>query len=426
MSSTWQLQICFLLLLPFLHTVAPGYHSERWQKHYRSKRDASSTWQDSRNFPQCTLSENLTKYDAMGRRESDKLVVPGHQGACGSCWAFAMAHAFADHLRLNDMNSSASFSVDHLTKCHKDAVNGNGCCGSDLVSALHFLNSTGAYTEQCLPYSLAKFFKLRYRDNSLTCPNKCKDKSRLGTPMKLLGFDCIEEESQVMQALQNGTVIAIFSITDTGAPLSHAVEIVDYSSSSYSGPAFWVVKNSYGKDWGENGYFRIKRDSNLLDIFFSLRINTPTSTVAPDPTSVTVCGAQNVLYASRSELVTSSTEYAVQELNTNKSRSLSCSNSSSLFDYFRARPTITSFEIWNATEQAIEGMLLVIEAHSNFTGCPKPTTAALHLVVMVNMDSSFELIDYSYNPVSARAATVSLVSAASLLMVAIANIVGNF
>ena len=38
----------------------------------------------------------------------------------------------------------------------------------------------------------------------------------------------------------------------------HAVEIVDYGTTS-SGIDFWVVKNSWGDDWGEGGYFRIRR-----------------------------------------------------------------------------------------------------------------------------------------------------------------------
>ena len=38
----------------------------------------------------------------------------------------------------------------------------------------------------------------------------------------------------------------------------HAVEIVDYGTTS-SGIDFWVVKNSWDDDWGEGGYFRIRR-----------------------------------------------------------------------------------------------------------------------------------------------------------------------
>ena len=437
LKMSFVLQLCVCLVLLSLRAAAHGSHSETWREHYRSKRDTTRTWQDTPNFPQCTLPGSPTQYDEKGHRVSERLVTPGQQGACGNCWAFAVAHAFADNVRLNDSNSSVSFSVDHLTKCHKGAIGGNGCCGSDLTSALDFLLSTGVHPEQCLPYSLAKSFKLRYRDNSLTCPSRCSDRSRLGVATRLPGFDCIESESQVMQALQNGPVIAairisdaammnlfeyrcgIFSITDTDGPLNHAVEIVDYSRSSYSGPAFWVVKNSFGKNWGENGYFRIKRNSNLLDFFFSLRLDAPTTTMAPNPASMTVCGAQDVPAPSKSQLVSSATNYAIEELNTNTSWSLSCSKSS--WNFFRSRPTVQLTEIWNATEQVIEGILLVIEANSSLSGCSKPTSAALHMVVMVNMDSSFELIDYSYSPVSARATAFSLLSAAALLMVATAT-----
>lgn len=39
---------------------------------------------------------------------------------------------------------------------------------------------------------------------------------------------------------------------------NHSVELVDYGTTN-DGVDFWVIKNSWGMNWGENGYFRIRR-----------------------------------------------------------------------------------------------------------------------------------------------------------------------
>lgn len=54
-------------------------------------------------------------------------------------------------------------------------------------------------------------------------------------------------------------------ITDhCGTSIDHAVNIVGYGSEEYEGEMidFWVVRNSWGWWWGEDGYFRVKRTEN--------------------------------------------------------------------------------------------------------------------------------------------------------------------
>jgi C1A family cysteine protease len=52
----------------------------------------------------------------------------------------------------------------------------------------------------------------------------------------------------------------IITSNDCGSVLNHAILIVGYGSEN--GVLYWLVKNTWGPDWGEKGYFRVKRSTN--------------------------------------------------------------------------------------------------------------------------------------------------------------------
>jgi cathepsin L len=78
--------------------------------------------------------------------------------------------------------------------------------------------------------------------------------------------------------------------------IDHNVQLVGYGTDDDSGLDYWLVRNSWGVEWGEKGYIRIKRtvdegqvcgvDSSPLD----------GSGCKNGPDKVTVCGACGILY----------------------------------------------------------------------------------------------------------------------------------
>lgn len=46
--------------------------------------------------------------------------------------------------------------------------------------------------------------------------------------------------------------------------MTHAILVVGFNNTHY--PPYWIIKNSWGTWWGENGYMRLEKDKNACGI----------------------------------------------------------------------------------------------------------------------------------------------------------------
>ena len=67
----------------------------------------------------------------------------------------------------------------------------------------------------------------------------------------------IEADQRCFQSYKSG----VLNNTACGTSLDHAVLAVGYGTDSASGLQYWLVKNSWGTSWGENGYIQIAMTS---------------------------------------------------------------------------------------------------------------------------------------------------------------------
>ena len=387
--------------------------SARWDAYRTNKRARRDTptmeWQDTADFPTCTLSD-ITTFDRWGRRQSGVLATPQDQGMCGSCWAFAATHVFTDFLRLRGQSSLVPFSQDHLTKCISPFIDesqgiGNGCCGGCPYDAFLYFYSFGAVPETCLPYTLSTYSTsdLNKRSNPLQCPQSCVNSADIFAPSgnRILGFGPLTEANVITALDLNLPVFAAMEVRsdifayrcgvfcdDPIETPNHAVEIVDYSRDdpNYRGTPYWVVKNSWGDMWGEGGYFRIARGQNQLTVFVTITGTSQASPPAPTPSLTTsLCDVQEPNDESDIELIESAAEFAIEQLN-NRSEICCAGNGGAV-------ATLSLSRVINETIQVVEGFIVEVMVEVNVQGCIE-STATITFDVMMDLEENFLLLEY--------------------------------
>ena len=188
-----------------------------------------------------------------------------NQGSCGSCWAFSTTGSLegASFLRTGEL---IPLSEQNLLDCdHKDL----GCRGGLMDNAFKFDEKTGGLcSESDYPYAAMQ--------GDVCNPMNCTDVPGTivdtfydvppGKPKALLSALAMQPISVAIQANQfvfqfyKGGVLDDDSCGQAGQ-LDHGVLAVGYGSDVETNEPYFMVKNSWGDSWGEDGYIRLSRKS---------------------------------------------------------------------------------------------------------------------------------------------------------------------
>jgi len=185
------------------------------------------------------------------------------QGECGSCWSFSTTGVIEGaHFRAT--GELVSLSEQNLMDCDERNHGCNG--GNPYVALLYTIINGGIDTEESYPYEMRQGYCQYDPNNSgakITLAKRIPDRS--------------EEDLQKAVAEFGPVSVGIdathpsFQLYESGVYqephcsqflLDHAVLVVGYGSDN--GDDFYMVKNSWGADWGLSGYIKMARNKNNM------------------------------------------------------------------------------------------------------------------------------------------------------------------
>jgi len=194
-----------------------------------------------------------------------------NQQQCGSCWAFSTTEEIESQWFLAG-HPLTSLSMQQVVSCDN---NDYGCNGGDPPTAYKYVISAGgleAYSDY--PYTsgngvtgrcdfnakdiVAKISNWAYVSRSdVSTPNGNETAMLYGSweygPLSI----CVDASS--WQTYKGGIITS-----NCGKQIDHCVQLVGWNTQN--GVDYWVVRNSWGVLWGEQGYIYIERNKDLCAI----------------------------------------------------------------------------------------------------------------------------------------------------------------
>lgn len=197
--------------------------------------------------------------DSVDWRTKDVLTPVKDQGQCGSCWAFSATEAIESFAKISGQ-PLRKLSPQQITSCDKTDL---GCNGGNTETAYQYVHQAGGLElESSYPYTSGETGlngKCKESDGKLVqsisgYKSVAKSEDQLAASLEQLGPVSVCLAANAFQTYSGGVLKMCPGRVD------HCVQAVGYTAD------YWIVRNSWNTDWGEEGFIRIARGSNLCKI----------------------------------------------------------------------------------------------------------------------------------------------------------------
>ncbi|KAL4204946.1 hypothetical protein AMTRI_Chr01g112240 [Amborella trichopoda] len=207
---------------------------------------------------------NLSAPNTMDWREQGVVTPIKNQQTCGCCWAFSAVAAMESITKMKTGNL-VSLSEQQVLDC--TGGGSKGCLGGFMDEAFRFIIHNGG---------LARETDYPYQSIQGTCDAQ-KSSSKAATITDYHDVPPADEDSWLLAVANQPVSVGIDGSAfgfkhysegvftgDCGTQLNHAVTIIGYGTED--GVDYWLIKNSWGEAWGDNGYMKLKRGDDLCGI----------------------------------------------------------------------------------------------------------------------------------------------------------------
>jgi len=188
-----------------------------------------------------------------------------NQGQCGSCWAFTTGDSISGLWAIKT-GLLFAVSVQEIVDCSGPEGN-QGCNGGLITNAMQWVIDNGGICD----WQEYAYVGVQGQCMSANCTNVATVKAFVNVPTldeaalmdatyQTVVSTAVEADQAVFQFYTSG----IIDSPTCGTELDHGMTVIGWGTDA--GVDYWILRNMWGEDWGEQGYVRLVRGKDMCGL----------------------------------------------------------------------------------------------------------------------------------------------------------------